>query len=170
MIIVCLIRVLPFILFFRFGRFHFQISTVSLSLSLSRCMKFSITRAEIPTAPPPPHPPDTSVRRLHLLETFPLFYCVYHLRICTESLCFFFISFSTCSSPVQSALPSQRQLRREEGCWGLSEHHDHPSLLWEADLILGEKKSKMQISQHHVHTVWNLHMQSSNGQLMCDFH
>lgn len=75
-----------------------------LSLSLSCYMKFSITRAEIPTAPPSPHPPDTSVRRLHLLETFSLFYCVYHLLICTKSHCFFFISFSTCSSPVQRVL------------------------------------------------------------------
>ena len=37
------------------------------------------------------------------LRDLSLFYCVYHL-ICTESLCFFFISFSTCSSPPQRLL------------------------------------------------------------------
>lgn len=154
MIIVCLIRVLPFILFFRFGRFHFQISNVSLSLSLSRCMKFSITRAEIPTAPPPPHPPDTSVRRLHLLETFSLFYCVYHLRICTESLCFFFISFSTCSSPVQRVLCRVKGNCPEGKVAGASQNiMIIPPSSEKLILSWGEKKSKMQISQHHVHTV-----------------
>lgn len=55
MIIVCLIRVLPFILFFRFGRFHFQISNVSLSLSfaLHEVFNYQGWNTNRPTPSPP---------------------------------------------------------------------------------------------------------------------
>ena len=93
MIIACLIRGLPFILFFWFGSFYFQISNVSLSLSL--CMKFSITRAEL-------FPPDASVRRLHLLETF-LYSIVYTISSAPKAF-------------ASSSLPSAHALHPHKEC------------------------------------------------------
>ena len=91
--IACLIRVLPFILFFWFGSFYFQISNVSLSLSL--CMKLSITRAEI-------FPPDASVRRLHLFETF-LYSIVYTISSAPKAF-------------ASSSLPSAHALHPHKDC------------------------------------------------------
>lgn len=142
-----------------------------LSLSFLCCMKFSITRAEIPTAHPLP------TRQIHqwggcISETFSLFpLCIPSSLICTKSHCFFFISFSTCSSPVQRVLCRVKGNCAEEGCWGLSEHHDLSLPLWEADLSWGKKiKDADFTASHFSYTNGNLHMQSSNGQLMCDFH
>lgn len=160
--IACLIRVLPYILFFWFGSFYFQISNVSLSLSL--CMKLSITRAEI-------FPPDASVRRLHLFETF-LYSIVYTISSAPKA----FASSSLpsahalhphkeCSAQSKAAVQRGRLLGPLRTSWA-----SLPPLRSWFYLGGGKKKSKMQISQHHIHTTWNSHMQSSNRQLMCDFH
>ena len=93
MIIACLIRVLPFILFFWFGSFYFQISNVSLSFSLHEVFNYQGWTIS----------PRCISEVAASLRDLSLFYCVYHL-ICTESLCFFFTSFSTCSSPPQRVL------------------------------------------------------------------
>lgn len=66
-----------------------------LSLSLSLCMKLSITRAEI-------FPPDASVRRLHLFETF-LYSIVYTISSAPKAF-------------ASSSLPSAHALHPHKEC------------------------------------------------------
>lgn len=142
MIIVCLIRVLPFILFFRFGRFHFQISNVSLSLSfaLHEVFNYQGWNTNRPTPSPPARYISEAAASLRDLSFILL--CIPSPYLHWKPLLLLHFLQHVLFTRTKSALPSQRQLPRGEGCWGLSEHHDHPSLLWEADLILGGKKIK----------------------------
>lgn len=165
--IICLIQVLPFILFSGLKVPLPNIKCLSLSFLLHEVFNYQGWNTDRTLSLP-----DTSVRRLHHAETFSF------ILLCIPSpylhqkplLLLHFLQHMLFHPYKECSAQSQRQLCRGEGCWEplrTSWSSLPPLRSW---FYLGGKKIKGKISQHHIHTTWNLHMQSSNGQLMCDFH